>query len=563
MPTYRCGQCGWGFALLVAASLMGCSQDPPPVKREAAPVARVEPGDGPPRPTVRTVRPTTRPTTRSLANLERERGTQTLAYPTGDPANSVILLEKSFPMQARLGQTYRYELKVTNLTDAALSNVVVRERFPDSFRAAPAASAPATTSTPATQPAVPPMPEPVQAEPGTALDNVREYFVGELGPGQSRTIPVSGVADRLGKLDTRTSVSYTPLLVAGTDVINPILRLTKTAPSDADFCEPVPFTYTVSNIGVGTETEVRIEEKLPEGLVTQDGQSTVKIDVGDLPENQAREFTVKLKALKTGPVTSRAMARGTGTEAQSGEVTTTVRAPKLTVAVTGPANEYVGKAASYDLVVTNIGDAPARSTAVEASADNGARMTFFAGISPEPGRHGNGEDASSQSLGTIPPGESRKARVAFTPTQGGVVNVSVRARAHCADAVTASASTTVQTIAALLLDLTDRDDLVRLGEQTVYTITVKNQGSGADKNVRVVATIPKQMEFVRAGGPTEGKRNGEKVTFAPLPTLAPGESVTWTIDVLAVQASDVRFRVELTSDTLTEPALETEPTRLY
>ena len=394
---------------------------------------------------------------------------------------------------------------------------------------------------------------------------VQQYAVGDLGPHQSKTVPVTGVAGKLGKLDTFTSVTYTPLLAAGTVVINPILRLSKEGPDHADLCQEIVYRYVVSNVGTGTETNVRIEEPLPEGLATVEGRKSVVLDVGGLPEATSRDFTVRLKAARVGQYAGHAIARGTGTEAQSQDVATVVQAPKLTVALVGPDTEYVGKAAAYDLVVTNAGDAPARDTLVGASADNGAELVFFAGIRPDApeARAADRDAVPRQNLGTIEPGQSKKARVAFRPIQGGVMNVSVTARATCAEAVSTLAKTTVRTIAALALEVRDRDDPVRVGEDAVYTIRVKNQGTGADANVRIVATLPAQLTLVKAGGATEAKSDGQRVVFEPFAKLAAGETASWTVEARATAPGDVRFKVELTSESLTEPAMETEPTKLY
>ncbi|MGC4074601.1 MAG: hypothetical protein QM760_19290 [Nibricoccus sp.] len=69
----------------------------------------------------------------------------------------MILLEKRFPTQSRLGRPYRYELKVTNLTDWPVAGVVVREDFPATFTvsAADATAAVATPMPAAPMPAVP------------------------------------------------------------------------------------------------------------------------------------------------------------------------------------------------------------------------------------------------------------------------------------------------------------------------------------------------------------------------------------------------------------------------
>jgi uncharacterized repeat protein (TIGR01451 family) len=382
----------------------------------------------------------------------------------------------------------------------------------------------------------------------------REYIVGVLEAHQSKTIPVSGRSEELGKLDTRTTVTYTPVLAGGTDVINPILKLVREAPRHSDLCDPIELRYTISNIGVGTETDVVIEEALPEGLATMDGaQRKVTIPVGDLPQGQSRPFVVKVKAAHPGEFTSRAAARGAGTTAQSPEAATAVHAPKLAVTLTGPETEYVGKVATYDFVVKNVGDAVARNPAVTASADGGAAVTL-------PEATGGG---TALAIPNIEPGQSRHVKVAARPVAGGAMNVTAIARSDCADPATASARTTVLTIPSLLMEVTDREDPVRVGEATAYRITVRNVGSGADRDVKIVATLPDKLQYVESTGPTAGKVSGKQIVFESLQQLGPGQTATWNVEVKAAEAGDVRFRVELTSESLKEPVIETQSTKLY
>ncbi|HEX8910898.1 MAG TPA: hypothetical protein VF796_00965 [Humisphaera sp.] len=598
--------------LATAGLLVGCTQNNPPPPAELP-----GPASAPAEPAGRVGRSPTVPKARPdlLKNRERETSTQVLAFPTGDRETSVILLEKRFPTQSRLGKPYRYELKVTNLTDWPVAGVVVREDFPATFTvsaadatasvAPPMPAAPAVPTTrstdvaattrPAASEGLPTLPENLASAtrptappvvPGRDLagpdlryaDGVgyyrdvagvwpatekraerrgtiaRELIVGSLEARGSRVIPVAGASDEPGGLDTRTTVTYAPVLAGGTYVINPILQLLKEGPRHADLCDPIEVRYVVANTGTGTETDVRIEEPLPEGLTTMDGQRVVRLSVGDLPDTQAREFRVKLRALRTGEFSSRASARGAGTATQSGDVVTAVHAPKLTAVATGPASEYVGKTAGYDVVVTNVGDAAARNAFLTAAADAGAVV----GIA-DPNAAGD-----RLSLGTIEPGGTRKVRVTAKPTVGGgAMTVRATAKSDCADAVTATYRTSVQVIAATGLEVVNRDDPARVGEPVRLQVTVQNTGSGPDRNVKVVATLPPQLTYGSATGPTQGRVAGQQVVFEPLKELGPGQTATWTIEAKAAQAGDARVKVELSSETLSEPVTQTQPTRVY
>ena len=53
------------------------------------------------------------------------------------------------------------------------------------------------------------------------------------------------------------------------------------------------------------------------------------------------------------------------------------------------------------------------------------------------------------------------------------------------------------------------------------------------------------------------------ITFNPVASLAPGAQASWDLVVRATGEADVRFAVEMTSDTFTRPVRETESTNLY
>jgi uncharacterized repeat protein (TIGR01451 family) len=199
--------------------------------------------------------------------------------------------------------------------------------------------------------------------------------------------------------------------------------------------------------------------------------------------------------------------------------------------------------------------------------EGGELLGVGAGQPPEPRTGDAGtrppKVPSRLNLGTIEVGKSAKTTVTYMTKRGGPLKVSTTATGECADAVTDAAQTNVLTIPALLMEVVDSVDPVRVGENTSYKIAVKNQGTGADKNVSMVATLPASMTFVRASGSTNAKAEGQTVTFAPLATLAPGEVATWEVEVKANKADDSRFQIEMTSESLTKPVTENESTRLY
>ena len=122
----------------------------------------------------------------------------------------------------------------------------------------------------------------------------------------------------------------------------------------------------------------------------------------------------------------------------------------------------------------------------------------------------------------------------------------------------------VRTISALQLEVVDKNDPVQVGDSTVYEVTVINEGSGPDNNLKVSAELPEGTEFVSAEGSTEVSNNGRTVTMGDVPTLESGGSVTWYVTVKAVEAAGgQKFNVTINSDNTDGDITEAEPTRLF
>ena len=96
-----------------------------------------------------------------------------------------------------------------------------------------------------------------------------------------------------------------------------------------------------------------------------------------------------------------------------------------------------------------------------------------------------------------------------------------------------------------------------------YTITVTNQGLAEDTDIAVFATLPAELTFVSATGPTAFKADGKKIVFDAVKSLAAKAKVTFTVQAKANAAGDVRFAVEMDGAALKSPVNETESTNLY
>jgi uncharacterized repeat protein (TIGR01451 family) len=454
------------------------------------------------------------------------------AYPTGDPATSVLGVEKGFPNQVRAKQPFDYQIVVTNLTSQPLENVLLTEDLSDGLSV--------SKSTPE----------------GRAQQGALSWSIGTLAPRESKTVRVSAMAEREGTVGTCAWVTYERMVCASVPVVAPQLRLTKTGPAEALACDEIVYTYEVTNPGSGSIGNVMIRDPLAQGLTTASGKRSVDIQVGALESGQSRKFSAKIAAASAGTFESKASAEGDGLTASSDAVKTTIRKPVLKIAQECPQNLYIGRPLEYRVTVTNTGDGEAREVVIEETLPTGA--TF--GSATMSGRLVG--SAVRWNLGALAPGASKTVTATATATAAGSFQAMATAKAYCADTVSAGCPTTVQGIPAILLEVIDVSDPIEVGKTETYVITVTNQGSAPDTNIRIVATLDDQ-EFVSSSGTTRGAAQANQVVFEPVASLAPGKQATFQLVVRCLKAKDVRIKFSMTSDQLTSPVEETEATRVY
>jgi len=457
-----------------------------------------------------------------------------IGYPSGMRDGSGVLLEKTVPAEVMAGMPFSYEYKVSNLTPCEVREVVVRDTMTPNFKMT--ASDPKATE---------------------VSGGMATWHLGEIPPGGSKTIKVTGTVQEEGTMTTCGWVTYTPVLCEGTKVLKPAIQLTKQMPAEVLVCDPIPVNLTVRNNGSSRLTEVTITDPLPAGLTTAEGQSTLTYKVDALAPGESRQFNASLKAAKTG--TYENLARVTtaqGVQAQA-KATTVVRAPVLNLACKAPEERYAGRPVEVCLSLNNQGDAPAANTVVEAAVSEGARFQS----ATEGGRFESGRVVWN--LGSVAPKASRQLCATFVVENPGTLSVSSKAAGTCAPQVTASCQTRIAGIPAVLLEVIDLEDPIEVGKTETYEIKVTNQGSAPATNVKIVCKLEEAQQFVSGSGPTAVSAVANTVTMAPLASIPPKGQATWRVVVKALKVGDIRFQVTLTCDQLGRTVEETESTNQY
>lgn len=469
-----------------------------------------------------------------FANAQtRNSHTTTKAYPTGNVATSVILLERTMPKEVRIGQDFEYTIRLSNLTNGRVDDVVFTEQFPGNFRV-----------------------QNVSPKPTSTQGSLATWQVGTLSPRGSKRFRIKGTASQLGDLSSCGTVIFNTKSCSSVRIVEPKLELVKTAPREVMLCAPIPLKFVVTNRGSGVAQNVMVTDRLPEGWTTLDGKSSIKMNAGDLTAGTSREFTAKVRSSKTGNFENRAVATEAGGLTAESVTNTRVVRPRLTLTKSCPDLRYIGRPANFEITVSNTGDATAQNAVLVDTLPPGLQFLN----ANDAGRFTRGQ--VTWHLGNIGPGDSRVVNLKCMASQPGQFRNTAQVKAYCAEA-TGECTLKVRGVPALLLEVIDIDDPIEIGENETYEITILNQGTAPGTNLVITCDLPPEQTFVSADGPTRGSGSPKRVVFAPLPSLAPKATAKYRVIVKGEGVGDVRFKVKLTGDQLDSPVDETESTHIY
>ena len=437
---------------------------------------------------------------------------------------------KRMPAEVALGEEFTYEIVVTALEE--IGNVIVTDTLPKGAVY-------------------------VRSEPPTQVvgEQIAWRFQ-EIRKGQAQTIRVTLRALQEGEFCICFTVSADPRACNLILVGRPLLEIAKSGPPTARVGSEITYTIVVRNSGTSIVRGVVVTDAVPNGLVHNSGQPSLSFTVGDLTPGESKSLPVTFTAKQRGRVCNVAVATSANAARVQAEACTVITEPRIEIQKSGVKEQYTNKKAEYNIVVANTGDVPISNVTVTDTAP--ANTSIVAA----PGAAVSGNQAVWQ-IPTLEAGERKTFSVTLTSSLAGE---------HCnsATVVTAeglngasTACTVWRGYAGLLLEMIDTVDPIQIGEETDYVITITNQGSADDTNINTVMQFPPEVQPLLASGDSVGRIDGQTVTFAPYPRLAPKQAIRWTIKAKGISAGDARTKVYYTSDLIKPSVSKEESTHVY
>jgi uncharacterized repeat protein (TIGR01451 family) len=445
-----------------------------------------------------------------------------------------VSLEWVGTTMAKVGQAADYSLVVRNICNIPVQQVIVRVRIP------------AGLTVQNTEPRA------------VAEGGILVWELGGLMAKQERSLQLKLQADTKGDVMPQAWVTFTGSSVMRIRVREPKLALKTSAPDKVLVGDPAAFTLTVSNPGDGSADQVKIQAVLSEGLENARGNK-IDFDIGNLAAGESRNVTLLCATRAGGMQKCEARAVAEGGLVAKDRVSLNVIMPRLDLHVDGPGLRYLSRKALYVLKVTNPGDAPAANVTVADMVPAGFKVLAVS----DGGRHDYQTRTVSWFLGEVGPGQTREVKLEVEGIQLGEHHHKATAVGARGLRSEAEKMTRVEGLSALLLEMVDTEDPIEVGADTAYEVRITNTGSKTETDIKLVAFVPEKMQFKNAQGPVRYREEGKTIIFEPLEKLAPKADAIFRINVKALDAGTVRFKIQVTSTNLTEPVIKMEPTRIY
>lgn len=433
----------------------------------------------------------------------------------GSVTGALVRVATVGPAAFTIGATSEISFRLSNLGSTDALGVTVRVALPASFEMVSAEVEDGSTR--------------VQPE---ATGSVLIWTIDQVPARAERLLTLRAIPRTATPLDLAVECSLAPVSsVARIQVHEPKLEVAVRGPSEIVYGETKVFSVAVSNPGTGEARDVTLRLSLGD-------ESADTLQVGTVAAGGSREFDVEVTARQAGPMQIVAAADGAPALKAEAREQVQVRRAELAVETLGSGLKYAGSVGTYQVRVSNKGDAPAENVVAAVRLPAGAK--YVQGLE-SPVQEGSNLNWTVGSLG---PGQDRTYRFFCQLDSEGEARFEIAVRGEAGLEAAANVVTNVQAIADLKMIVNDPPGPVAVGQEVVYEIEVSNRGTKEATQVQVIAQFSDGIEPAKATGAQAEVVPGQ-VVFQPIARLDAGQTIKLTVNAKADKDGSHVFRAEL------------------
>jgi len=255
--------------------------------------------------------------------------------------------------------------------------------------------------------------------------------VGDLAPGQSKTVDVILKASEAGKVDTAPGAAADGGLKAAattaTTVRKPVLKIEKTGPAKSFLGRTVSYEITLTNTGDGEARDTVLEDVLPAGAKVVSatagsiaGPGTLSWKLGTVKPGAVVKANVVIDSPGIGIIENKAIARAYCAAPVNASVKSDVAGiPAILLEVidlTDPIE--VGRNVTYEIIATNQGTATGTNIKIVATLEDSQKFVSAGGATAATA---DGKTVTFAALPSLAPKAQAKWTVSVTALKEGDV----------------------------------------------------------------------------------------------------------------------------------------------
>jgi len=337
----------------------------------------------------------------------------------------------------------------------------------------------------------------------------------------------------------------------------PELSLRKSGPLAVATGGPLTYRIDVTNPGDLPADGVEVTDEIPAGMEYVDSSPPAERTgakllwrLGRLEARKTLGLQVRLRTTREGSMTSCAEATATGGLRTRDCITTAVGTPAVEVKVLGPSAVRLGDEATFEILVTNVGQVPATGLLIKDYFDEGLV-------------HAQAQSPIEKDLADLAPGQTHRIGVVFRATRLGELCQEVRITGDAGLQVTGRGCVRVVSadqmpsapggaqpgaappsvgppsqppmIKPAVSVALSGPDMQYVGQPALFRIVVRNTGGATLTNIRVVNTSDPEL---RPANATPGNRHVGQAVEWIVASLAPGAEELFELECQCVAPAD-------------------------
>lgn len=445
-----------------------------------------------------------------------------------------ITVEKTAPEEVRTNKPAQIVVSVKNLGKKTVKNIVLRDSVPTGAQFESGSS---------------------DVAPNQQGELIWPAF--DLQPGAEKKFEYSIIPTQEGTFGSVATVMIAASASSQTKCSQPELKVEVTAADSVELGEKVVFDIVVSNVGTGVANNVKLEERIPNGLHHPQGD-VLNNTLGTLNPGESKRLPLTLESVAAGEVVNILTISADGCEAKSAETKINIVAPMLELAISGPQKAYLGRPTTFTLDVKNVGDASAFDVRLIAQLPRGTSFVQANNL----GAYKEDEHCVYWDLAELPAQTNAEIELTLQTTEASQAELIFGAQGPNNLTAQTSHTVSIEGIAALSFNVSSSTDLVEVGREFEYTVKIENRGTKESNNVVLQVLTTDAISILATDGPTKATSRNGVVVFEKIPSIPAKSNVTYKIKAKPNANGDCRVEFQLSSDDL-EPLVKEENTRVY